>query len=147
MLLGTIAGLCLLSTTLLPGCSYLESLSGLFSNVKFSAKPVRAIAPPYDFRIGDVYRNRVGGLFSEEEVTHLAGQEVSWAGNYGRTWVTDVDTLLSPKKFHVGEATPKTIRASMETTGPLYPIMVGKFVAFRFSRTGGEAPATPHVLS
>ena len=104
MLRGTIAGLCLLSTTLLSGCSYLESLSGLFSNVKFSAKPVRAIAPPYDFRIGDVYRNRVGGLFSEEEVTHLAGQEVSWAGNYGRTWVTDADTLLSPKKFHVGKA-------------------------------------------
>ena len=80
MLLGTIAGLCLLSTTLLPGCSYLESLSGLFSNVKFSAKPVRAIAPPYDFRIGDVYRYRVGDLFSEEEVTHLAGpKKFTWA--------------------------------------------------------------------
>ena len=83
MLRGTIAGLCLLSTTLLPGCSYLESLSGLFSNVKFSAKPVRAIAPPYDFRIGDVYRYRVGDLFSEED-PRLNGNDRTALPDYGR---------------------------------------------------------------
>jgi hypothetical protein len=73
MLRVTIMGLCLLSATLLSGCSYLESLSGLFSNVGFAAKPVRAIAPPYDFRIGDVSRYKVGDLFSEEKVSHVAG--------------------------------------------------------------------------
>jgi hypothetical protein len=145
MLRGTIKGLCLLSATLLSGCSYLESLSDVFSDTGFAAKPVRAIAPPYDFHVGDVYRYRVGDLFSEEKVTHVTGQEVSWADNYGRTWVTDAGTLLPPKEFHAGGTTPKAIRASMETTGPLYPLLVGKSVAFRFSRTGGGAPTSQHT--
>ena len=33
----------------------------------------------------------------------------------------------------------------MESTGPLYPLLVGKSVAFRFARTGGGEPPSHHT--
>jgi hypothetical protein len=44
----------------------------------------------------------------------------------------------------VGGETPKAIRASMETTEPLYSLLVGQSVAFPFSRTGGGVPDSQH---
>jgi hypothetical protein len=53
--------------------------------------------------------------------------------------------LLPPKEYQSNKKTPKALRASMESTGPLYPLLVGKSVAFRFARTGGGEPPSHHT--
>jgi hypothetical protein len=135
----------LLSASLLSGCSYFESLSGLFTDIEFAAKPVMSIPARHEFLVGDVYRYQVGDLFSEEKVIHVAGPDVTWTDNFGRQWVTDGGTLLPPKEYQSNAKAPKALRASMESTGPLYPLLVGKSVAFRFARTGGGEPPSHHT--
>ena len=132
-----ITGFCLLSVALLSGCSNFGAFSGLFSNVQFAAKPIKTLAARHQFEVGDTYLYKIGAATSEEKVTRVAGKNVWWADNWGRQWMTDGGTLLPPKEFQASKSAPKAQRVSLESTGPLYPLLIGKSVSFRFATSSG----------
>ncbi|MFT6581288.1 MAG: cell division septation protein DedD [Alphaproteobacteria bacterium] len=137
-------GLCLLSVSLLSGCSFLDDFSGLFSDVQFVTKPVMFIPDRRQFEVGDVYVYQIGATSSEERATRVEGHNVWWSDNWGRRWLTDAGALLPPKEFQAGATSPKISRVSMESTGPLYPLLIGKSVAFRYAKAGGGTPKSFH---
>jgi hypothetical protein len=137
-------GLCLLSVGLLSGCSFLDDFSGLFSDAQFVTKPVMFVPDRHQFEVGDVYVYAIGNSSSEERVTRVEDHNVWWADNWGRRWLTDAGTLLPPKEFQASATAPKISRISIESTGPLHPLLIGKSVAFRFAKSGVGAPKSFH---
>ncbi|MGY8958633.1 MAG: hypothetical protein ACKVKG_03720, partial [Alphaproteobacteria bacterium] len=92
-------------------------------------KPVMFIPDRRQFEVGDVYVYQIGATSSEERATRVEGHNVWWSDNWGRRWLTDAGALLPPKEFQAGATSPKISRVSMESTGPLYPLLIGKSVA------------------
>lgn len=133
--------ICLLAAGSLSGCTSLLALEVLLSGPEFTTKPATVSAELPQFHVGDTYRYKRGNTFIEEKVLQVNGHEVTWQDNQGQTWVTDAGTLLPPKEIQTAQT--RLVRTSIESTGDLYPLHIGRTAAFRYKQTSaaGQPPA------
>ena len=149
-------GLALCLAGLLPGCAAFDSLTELFSDdampvASAPAAPVAQIMPAAAvapaFRVGDVFRFRVGEALVAESVERIDEQGVWWRDSQGRRWIGSEPALVPSRAVFDTGGKPQIASVVMEATGDLFPLVPGKTVTFRHTTQGGFYAAQTHKQS
>lgn len=96
-------------------------------------KPKEAAAPANRpaFRVGDTFHFKDGGTLVAEKVEKIDGDGVWWRDNLDRQWVGGEGALIPTRAVARAESGGRTITGTIESTGELYPLTIGKTVSFR----------------
>lgn len=129
------------------GCSTLESIQVKFEDAPFTVKPVGAMAKAPAFRVGDIFRFRVGDTLIAETVERINDQGVWWRDSLGRRWVGGGGALIPTRAVLKSDGASKIVNSEMEATGDLFPLTTGKTVAYRYTQIDGTGAARPHERS
>ncbi len=116
------------------GCSTSESIDLVFADPVFESKPPIGTAEMPTFRIGDIFRYRVGESLVAETVEDINPQGVMWRDSIGRRWFGSDRSLVPAQAVANSTGKPQIIQASIESTGDLFPLAVGKTVAYRSTK-------------
>lgn len=128
----------------LSGCS---SIDLLLADPVFEPKPPTAMATPPAFRVGDVFRYRIGDSLIAESVEKIDAEGVWWQDSLGRRWIGGEGALIPGRKVAEMNVKPQIAKAVMESTGDLFPLTIGKTVAYRSTVPNGFQDVTTHKRS
>ncbi len=109
--------------------------------------PAAAVAPAPTFRVGDVFRFRVGESLIAESVERIDEQGVWWRDSLGRRWIGSEPALMPSRAVFDAGGKPQIATVVMEATGDLFPLVPGKTVTFRHTIQGGFYAAQTHKQS
>ena len=99
------------------------------------------------FRVGDVYRFRVGDDLVVETVERINADGVWWRDNLGRRWVGGAGELIPTRVVQKSDDIVKIVNSGMEATGDLFPPSRGKTVVYRYMRQQESRAARIHERS
>ena len=132
------------------GCSWIESFEAMLQDEPTQMAqlmPVSAVAPAPAFRVGDVFRYRVGHALIEESVERIDQQGVWWRDSQGRQWIGNEPTLMPTRAIIKNGEKAEIANVVIEATGDLFPLVPGKTVAYRYTSQGGFYAAQTHEQS
>ncbi len=116
------------------GCSTSDSIDLVFADPEFEAKPPIGNADTPTYRVGDIFRYRVGETLVAETVENVDAEGVWWRDNLGRRWIGDERSLVPARIVTNANGNPTIIKAAIESTGSMFPLTVGKTVAYRSTK-------------
>lgn len=125
----------------------IETVDLVFADPKFQSKPAMSAAERPTFRAGDVYRYRVGEALVAETVERVDGDGVWWRDNLGRRWVGGEGALVPTRAVARPDGQPSPAEVRIESTGDMFPIDIGKTVAFRSTKPNWLHGSTRHERS
>jgi hypothetical protein len=125
----------------------LESIEATLQDTPFTVKLTGATAPAPVFRVGDVYRFKVGDDLVVETVERINADGVWWRDSLGRRWVGGAGELIPTRAVLKSNGIFKVIDSGLEATGDLFPLTQGKAVSYRYMRQQEFRAARMHELS
>lgn len=113
------------------GCITDQTIDLIAADPSFTPKPVTAPAQRPTFRVGDIFHFKDGGTLVAEKVVKIDGDGVWWRDNLDRQWVGGEGALIPARAVARTDDGGEAIKGSVESTGDLYPLTIGKTVSFR----------------
>lgn len=115
----------------LSGCLTNGTVDLIATDARFEAADAKGVAPAPAFRAGDVFRYKVGAKEVAETVERIDGDGVWWRDDTGRRWIGNDSALIPTHVVVQSGDKPQIIKANIEATDNVFPLSVGKTVAFR----------------
>ncbi len=118
----------------LSGCITDDTIDLIAADPDFEPKAQIGAAEMPTFRVGDVFRYKVGDTLVAETVERIDGDGVWWRDSLGRRWVGSDGALIPTRAVARSAGKAQLIDAKIESTGNLFPLTVGKKVSFRSTK-------------
>lgn len=115
----------------LSGCVTNSTFDLIAADPVFEPKMEASAAPVPTFRIGDVFRYQVGAAEVVETVERIDRDGVWWRDNKGGHWVGNEGALVPTHAVVPNGGKPQLVKAKIQTTGEMFPLILGRSVAFR----------------
>jgi hypothetical protein len=113
------------------GCVTSDSIDLVLADPTFEAKAPASMAQTPAFRVGDVFRFRVGEALIAEKVEKIDAEGVWWRDSIGRRWIGEEGSLIPTRAVSGTDGKPQILNVSIESKGDLFPLTVGKSAAYR----------------
>ena len=115
----------------LSGCLTNGTIDLIAADARFEPAEAKGAAPVPAFRVGDVFRYKVGAKEVAETVERIDGDGVWWRNDAGRRWIGNDNALIPAHVVVQSGDKPQIIKANIESTDNVFPLAIGKTVAFR----------------
>ena len=117
----------------LSGCVSDSTVDLIAADPEFTPKAQIGAAPMSTFQVGDIFRYKVGYTLVAESVERIDSDGVWWRDNLGRRWVGSDGALVPSRAIARSNGKAQIVDAKVQSPGDMFPITVGKTVAFRTS--------------
>ncbi len=118
----------------LSGCITDSTIDLIAADPGFEPKAPVGTAPMPAYRVGDIFRYQVGASLVAEKVERIDGDGVWWRDNLGRRWVGSEGALIPTHAVGQADGKAQIVKANIQAIGQMFPLAVGKTVAFRSTR-------------